>query len=106
MCVAHRDCISRRLNSVFGEAQFQQRLEEGEGRFVAEVCVGAVGMKTIATSAGSRVIDREIQVIAPEEPFKSPLGFLAPTIILRNSIGLETGRHHSLTLHGLLVEEG
>ncbi len=68
--------------------------------------LGRSGCKTIATSTCGRIVDREIQVVATEEPFKGALGFLAPTSVTGDAIGLKTGRHHCLTFHGLLIEAG
>jgi len=63
-------------------------------------------MQTVATAARGRVVNRTVQIIAPEEPLKSAPRFFAPILLTGKPVGLKTGRDHGLRLYRLLVETG
>lgn len=63
-------------------------------------------METIAAAAGSGVVHREMQVVAPQKPLEGAAGFLLPVLVSGEMMGFQTGRDHGLRLHRLLVEAG
>ena len=63
-------------------------------------------MQTIAASAGRRVVDREVQVVAAEKPLEGAAGFPVPAFFSGDPVGFQAGRDHCLRLHWLLIEAG
>ena len=63
-------------------------------------------MQAIPAAASRWVVHGEMQVVPAQEPLKSTLGFLAPTLFPGDTVGLETGRDHCLSFDGLLIEAG
>ena len=51
---------------------------EGEGRFGALVLVDAILVKPVAAAAGGRIVEREAEVVAAEEPLEGAPRFLEP----------------------------
>ncbi len=64
------------------QTQFEHRLEKGEGRLRALIFVRAVGMQAVATTAGRRIVDRQVQIVAAEEPVEGAPRFFVPALDL------------------------
>lgn len=63
-------------------------------------------MQTITAAARDWIVQRHIQVVAAEEPFKCPACLLPPAFVGRDPVGLQAGRNHRLGFHRLLIESG
>src|SRR5512142_2309555 len=63
-------------------------------------------MQAIAAAAGRWVVDREMQVVAAEEPLEGAASFLVPAFFSGDPLSLQAGRDHRLRLHRLLIEAG
>src|SRR5512143_3392182 len=63
-------------------------------------------MQPVPTTAGRRVVDGEIEIVAPDEPIEGPAGLLVPSFVPRDPIGFKAGGDHRLGLHRLLIEPG
>src|SRR5437868_4473578 len=61
-------------------------------------------MEAVATTARGRVVNGQMQVVAPEEPFERAPRFLAPARVVADAVRLEARRHHGLRFHGLLIK--
>src|SRR5689334_13201125 len=93
-----------KLKTVLGEPKLQQRLKKSERGLRALIFVRSVGVQTVATTAGRRIVNRTVQIVAPEEPLEDAPRLLAPAIIAGDPLRLQAGGNHRLSLHGLLVE--
>src|ERR1043165_4028375 len=96
-------CLHR-LQDVVSQAEFQLGLKKRQRRLRALILVGAVSMQTVTTSSGHRVINGKIQIVTSKKPFKRSSRFLSPALVSCDAGGLETGGHHGLSFHRLLVE--
>jgi len=63
-------------------------------------------MQTIPAASGNRVIERHVQVIPPQEPFKDAVCTIAPLPIAGHPVGFQAGRDRRLGLDRLLIEAG
>src|SRR6476620_5678608 len=72
--------------------------------FRSLVLVGPVGMQAVTTTTSGRIVNGQIQIIAPAEPVESATGFDAPAFVLGDSVGFEAGGHRGLGLDRLLIE--
>ena len=63
-------------------------------------------MQAVSTTACCRIVDRQVQVVATEEPVKGAPRFLVPPLITGKAMRREAGRDHGLRLHRLLVKAG
>ena len=61
-------------------------------------------MQAVATTAGGRIVNRQMQIIAAEEPFESASGFFAPALVSGDAIRFETRGDHGLGFDRLLIE--
>ena len=61
-------------------------------------------MQAVSTTACCRIVDRQVQVVATEEPVKGAPRFLVPPLIAGKAMRFEAGRDHGLRLHRLLIE--
>src|SRR6266568_735439 len=75
-----------------------------ERGFCPLILVGPVGMQDVSTTTSSRIVNREIQIVAPAEPIEGATGFNAPAFVLGDSVCFEAGRHRGLNLYRLLIE--
>lgn len=79
-------------------------MKKSKGGLGALIFILPIRMQAITAAACCRVVDREVQVVSPEKPFKGKTGFPVPAFLPSNTERLQTGRDHPLCLHRLLVE--
>src|SRR4029079_9212802 len=96
-------CLHR-LQYVVRQAEFQQSLKKCQRRLRALILIGTIRMQPISTAPGHRVVDGNVQIIASEKPFERSSRFLSPALVSCDAGGLETGGHHGLSFHWLLIE--
>ena len=94
------------MNGMFGQPKLDQCLQECQRGFGTLILIGAVGMQTIAAATGSCVVQGQVQIVAPQEPFEGAARLLSPILLARQAVGFQAGRHHPLGFHRLLVEAG
>ncbi len=70
------------------------------------ILIGAVGMQTVAAPAGGRIVQRQAQIVAPEEPLEGASGFFAPAGVVCAAVGFEAGGDRGLRFNRLLIEAG
>lgn len=91
-------------DEVCGAVHFRERKVEGEGGLGSLILANAIYMEAIAAAAGGKIIERETEVVTPEEPLEGAPRLVRPPRILRRAEGLMAGGDHGLHLDGLLVE--
>ena len=96
----------KRLEVMLEQFHFAQRHQVGERRFSALIQVDAVGMQTIATTAGGGIVERKAQIVATEEPLEREPGLLVPFGVVGRAISFEAGGNGGVGLNRLLVELG
>ena len=77
---------------------------EREGGFGALVLVGPVGMQSVTTTAGRRVVKTFSEVIGAEEPVEAAGGFGAPMAVTGAVEGFDAGADRGSGFDRLLVE--
>ena len=55
------------------------------------IFIGAIGMQAVAASASYRIIDRQVQIVASEEPVEGAACFIVPAFVSRDSVSFEAG---------------
>ena len=73
---------------------------------VSALAQGNAKVETIPAPTRRRIIDGEIQIVAPQKPLECPLGFDTPAFVACTPIGFETRRDHRLCFHRLLIKSG
>ena len=63
-------------------------------------------MQAIIATAGRRIVQWLVEVVAAEEPFEGAPGLVAPEAVTGRLEGLVAGRYRGLRLDRLLVETG
>ena len=63
-------------------------------------------MQSVSATAGGRIVDRQVEIVAPEEPVEGTARFFVPTLVCRDPVRFETSRYHGLSLNRLLIEPG
>ena len=63
-------------------------------------------MQTITAAACRRVIDRQVQVVPPQEPLEGTASFFMPSFFPGDPVSFQAGRDHRLGLYRLLIKAG
>ena len=63
-------------------------------------------MEAVPATSRRRVVNGQVQVVAPEEPLEGAAGLLAPAFVSGTPVGFEAGGGHGLRLDRLLIEPG
>src|SRR5229473_1588619 len=87
-------------------AHFQERHQKGQGGFCSLIFIGAVGVQTVSTSAGSGVIECDLQIVVSQEPIECGPSFFAPAALSGCAISLQACGDDRAGFDGLLVEAG
>src|SRR4029077_10250018 len=86
-------CLSELfLSSVgfFQRTHFQERHQKGQSGFRSLIFICAVGMQAVSTSAGSRIVERDLKIIVSQKPVERGPCLFAPVALPRSAIGLRT----------------
>ena len=94
----HADIDARKLTNL-GETE-----EIGHDRLAAAVLVGAVGMQSVAATAGLGIDQRDRQIVAAEKPGENAGGDRLPFGVAICAPGGQAGGDRRRGLHRLLIE--
>src|SRR5438270_13453811 len=86
------DRSRRSADGPLGRAHLEEREQERERRLRPLVFVHAIGMEPIAATARDRIVERQLELVLPEEPIECAPRTRDPDAISRELMRVETRR--------------